>query len=97
MIVTFLFMPRPKGRRAVIIALGGGNSVLAADQCESKGLTLPSLPWEIRDRLGKFTPDAGNTLRNPIDTQLVWWSPEDLLSITATVDKTLGNLDGCST
>ena len=87
MIVTFLFMSRPQGRKAVIIGLGGGNSVLNADQCENNGLIAPSLPPEIRDKLREFTPDAGNILRNPIDSQVVWGNPEDFLNTVKIVSE----------
>jgi len=64
---TLLFMSIPKGRNAALIGLGGGNSVLVADEFEKRGLILPQLPQEIIHRIREFSPAAGNILRNPID------------------------------
>ena len=66
-LVTLLFMPIPKGRNAALIGVGGGNSVLIADDFEKRKLKVPLLPAETRNRIREFTPIAGNILRNPID------------------------------
>ena len=75
LIVTFALMPPLKGRNAAIVTVGGGVSVLAADECERYGLHVPPLEKEVRDKLCEFTPVVGNILRNPIDSQLVFWDP----------------------
>ena len=72
MLVTLLFMSPPRGHRAGIIGLGGGASVVAADECELNGIHLPQLPPELKVELRKFVPDAGNSFRNPIDLN---WLP----------------------
>ena len=77
-LVTLRFMPAPTGRRVAMIGLGGGSSVLIADEFETKGLKVPPLPQEIRNLIGEFTPLAGNSLRNPVDSQDVM-EPEKLL------------------
>lgn len=56
------------GRRAVIITSGGGTSVLAADACARAGIDVPPLEPEIEQRLAEFTPVAGQSVRNPLDT-----------------------------
>jgi len=66
-LVTFLFMRPPRGRNVALIGAGGGASVLIADEFEKRGLRVPELPEEIRNRIGEFTPAAGNILRNPVD------------------------------
>ncbi len=66
-LVTLLFMPAPRGRRAAIIGFGGGASVLITDIFEKNGLKVPALPQELRDEIRSYTPIAGNILRNPID------------------------------
>ena len=48
--------------------MGGGASVLAADECENAGLAVPVFPPEVRQELLKFTPPVGVGLRNPIDS-----------------------------
>mgnify|MGYP001045082340 CR=1 FL=1 len=47
--------------------MGGGASVLAADECESAGLEMPPLPDRIRRELLEYTPSVGVGLRNPLD------------------------------
>ena len=66
-LVTILFMSLPRGNRVALIGFGGGASVLITDVFEKKGLRVPPLPQEMRNQIRKFTPVAGNILRNPID------------------------------
>ncbi|HWO94093.1 MAG TPA: hypothetical protein VNL92_04955, partial [Dehalococcoidia bacterium] len=56
------------GNRAAIIGSGGGTSVLAADACAREGIDVPALPGDVQERLLEFTPLAGNSVRNPLDT-----------------------------
>jgi acyl-CoA synthetase (NDP forming) len=78
-LVTLRFMSDPRGRRVALIGGGGGSSVLIADQFERRGLKVPPLPREMRNRVQKFTPLAGNILRNPIDYSQNMTEPEKLL------------------
>lgn len=80
MLVTFLFMPPLEGRNVAIVGVGGGASVLGTDDCESNGLVVPPLPPEIRDQILEFTPKVGNSVRNPIDSQLVLWEPSQFVN-----------------
>jgi acyl-CoA synthetase (NDP forming) len=66
--VTFRFLPRPAGRGVAITGVGGGSSVLSADMAEHVGLEVPALPQRIQDQLREFTPLAGTSVRNPLDT-----------------------------
>jgi len=66
-LVTFLFLPLPRGRNVLLFGAGGGASVLIADEFESRGLRVPPLPPEIITQIREFTPIAGNILRNPVD------------------------------
>lgn len=68
MIVTFLRLRPPKGRRVAIVGGGGGASVIAADDCAKAGLILPVLEPEIQQALWRFTPLAGTSVRNPVDS-----------------------------
>ena len=68
MMVTFQFMPVPKGKRVVILGVGGGATVLATDDCSAAGFVLPPLPQEIRQELlTAVGGDVGNILGNPLD------------------------------
>jgi len=66
-LAAFAYLKPPRGRRAGIIGVGGGASVLAADECENAGLEVPVLPERIRRQLLEYTPSVGIGLRNPLD------------------------------
>ncbi|MPZ71749.1 MAG: GNAT family N-acetyltransferase [Nitriliruptorales bacterium] len=58
--------PVPAGKGVAILTNGGGPGILAADACESNGLTVPELQPETIDALAEFLPaEAG--IRNPVD------------------------------
>jgi len=78
-LVTMRFMSDPRGRRVALIGAGGGSSVLIADEFERSGLKVPPLPKEMRNRIGEFTPLAGNILRNPIDYSQNITEPDKIL------------------
>ena len=72
MMVTFSFLPLPKGRRVAIFGGGGGASVLATDECTTAGFIVSSLPQQIREEIDKevrifLKSDAGMILHNPVD------------------------------
>jgi acyl-CoA synthetase (NDP forming) len=68
MVLLFMHMSPPKGKRVAVIGVGGGASVLAADTCSDAGLVLPPLPAEIRWRLRDiYTSEAGGSFKNPVD------------------------------
>jgi len=90
-ILAFLYLKPPRGRRIGIIGVGGGFGVQAADDCENAGLIVPPFPKEIRQELGEFTPLAGSGLRNPVDSlSNVYWDPA-LFSVTVDI---VANYDG---
>jgi len=77
MLVTFQFLQLPKSKKAVVIGIGGGPSVRAADDCERGGLILPPIPDYMVETLRRHAPTAGSMLRNPVDVgQLhIDWKP----------------------
>jgi acyl-CoA synthetase (NDP forming) len=82
MMVTFLYMPVPQGRRAGIFGVGGGATVLATDECAAAGFVLPPLLEEIKEELRSAVGnDAGTILGNPIDFPPLVSSNETYLSI----------------
>jgi len=60
--------PRPKGTGVALLGAGGGPSVLAGDEMEKEGLTLPNLSPEIQAELKKHLPIDGSIFINPLDT-----------------------------
>ena len=77
LLVTFQFMPLPQGKDAVVIGIGGGPSVRAADDCERGGLKLPPIPEDMVAELRRYAPTAGSMLRNPVDVgkMHIDWDP----------------------
>jgi len=67
LLVTFLFMPVPRGKRVAVVGGGGGAGVRASEECEAAGLRLPVISDELRRELNRFFPLAGSMLRNPVD------------------------------
>ncbi len=83
--ISFYFLPPIRGTRVGIAGIGGGPSVLAADQCEEAGLEVIPLPAEVRDKLkDKGIPiwDWGN----PIDASILggFITTSDILRIMST-------------
>jgi acetyl coenzyme A synthetase (ADP forming)-like protein len=58
--------PVPAGGRVAIVTNAGGPAILAADACESNGLTVPPLSAATQDRLRAFLPAAAS-VTNPVD------------------------------
>ena len=58
--------PLPRGRRVAILTNAGGPGILAADACESRGLTLAPLAETTVARLRSFLPAAAS-VGNPVD------------------------------
>jgi acyl-CoA synthetase (NDP forming) len=73
--VAFRFVGRLAGPSMAIVGIGGGHSVLSTDQTAAEGLDVPHLPEETQRALAEFTPIAGTSVRNPIDTN-VGFGPE---------------------
>jgi acyl-CoA synthetase (NDP forming) len=66
--VIFSFLQRPAGRGIAIMGVGGGSSVLSADAAEREGLRVPALSEDLQAQIREFTPVAGTSVRNPLDT-----------------------------
>ena len=64
---AFVHLPTPRSNRLAMIGSGGGNSVAASDICSQEGLDMAVLSDETSARLREFIPDAGNSVRNPVD------------------------------
>lgn len=82
--VTFRYVRSLAGSRAGIVGGGGGYSVLASDEVGAAGLQMPALPTEVQQKLRDFTPTAGTSVRNPVDTS-VGWGPDGLKPMLETI------------
>jgi len=69
--VAFRFVEPPQGRGAAVVGPGGGFSVFAADEVNEAGLALPELSPTVQQELRSFTPIAGTSVRNPVDTNVI--------------------------
>jgi acetyl-CoA synthetase len=64
-----------------VLTCSGGDSALAADECERMGLGLPELAPATAGRLRELLPDAA-TVGNPLDyTALIWGEADTLRDI----------------
>jgi len=70
--MTFLYVKPPQGKRVAVLVLGGGSSVASADVCGREGLEVPTLTQETQAELKKFISLAGASIKNPLDTGLVF-------------------------
>jgi len=71
-LLAFLHLGPPQGRRVAIVGTGGGISVGAADAFGREGLEVPTLTPETWRELRGFVPPAGNSIRNPLDIEVVF-------------------------
>jgi acetyl-CoA synthetase len=73
---------RPSGGGGLaVLTCSGGDSALAADECERMGLALPALDPATGARLRELLPAAA-TVGNPLDyTALIWGEVEPLRDI----------------
>jgi len=60
------------GPGVVVVGGGGGFSVFAADELDEAGLRCPVLPEATQQALREFTPVAGTSVRNPVDSIMVF-------------------------
>jgi acyl-CoA synthetase (NDP forming) len=70
-VLAFLYLKPPQGKRTLLLGGGGGNSVAFADICGRQDLEIPPLSEKTREGLNTFTRLAGNSTRNPLDLWMV--------------------------
>ena len=69
------------GPRAVLLAVGGGYSVLTTDALAESGVDLPELDAATLKRLRAVVPTDGNSIENPIDTGYMGEDAEEALRL----------------
>jgi len=60
------YLPRPAGRRILMVTSSGGSAILATDWAEWSGLTIAPLPEPVADSLRALLP-AHYIVGNPLD------------------------------
>ncbi|MEA3253441.1 MAG: hypothetical protein U9Q17_00660, partial [Chloroflexota bacterium] len=74
MAVAFSYLPSSTGRRTAVVGVGGGATVLLADECTEAGLVMSRIPPKVREELSILLGDeAGTILNNPIDLSADAW------------------------
>lgn len=77
---------RPASNGVALVTFGGGGGVLAADQCERRGLATPRLNTESRSKLIPLVPSIAS-VQNPIDlTPQVYADPQWLAKLPTALD-----------
>jgi acetate---CoA ligase (ADP-forming) len=83
-------VPRARPARTgglAVLTCSGGDSALAADECERLGLALPTLGEASRVRLVELLPHAA-TVGNPLDyTALIWGEADRVSDLIVAVGK----------
>jgi acyl-CoA synthetase (NDP forming) len=90
-LVTFIYLPIPQGRRMGVVDVGGGAAVQSTDVYVSAGLDLPPVPQELRQKLKSFlTTDAGLSVNNPFDLAAQYYNTLSAYYVM----KTMADYDG---
>jgi acyl-CoA synthetase (NDP forming) len=86
--IAFQHIPVPRGNKIVIAGIGGGASVILADEFTNAGLLLPRLSDKLRKSLiDLYSSEAGRIFKNPVDL--------NNFESAETFFKTLKALDQC--
>jgi acetate---CoA ligase (ADP-forming) subunit alpha len=81
----------PKGNRAGIIGIGGGNNVLVTDDCVRAGISVPPFSRRLRKELkGLYLSEAGASFRNPVD---MYFAKFELVEATVRVVDSCPDID----
>ena len=65
--VKILLLPPLRGNRLLLMANSGGKAVMAADECQRNGLTLPALPQTLLNWIEGLGRAGIISLQNPLD------------------------------
>ena len=80
-------LPIPGEKKVITIGIGGGASVILADEFSNAGLVLPQMNDALREKLiGLFPSEAGRIFKNPIDLNS-FESPEIFKSAMKALDQ----------
>jgi len=76
-------LSRPRGPRVAIVGGAGGGSVTMTDAAESEGLQVPRLSDATIRGLEEFVPIHGQSVKNPLDMNMVLGDPEHFKKLIA--------------
>jgi acyl-CoA synthetase (NDP forming) len=85
--LKILHLPPMRGKNLAIISRSGGHAVIAADACETSGLTLAEFPKDFLEDIEKHFRASVIKLTNPLDLGDLF----DLEFYTKIVDRTLAH------
>ena len=90
--LKILHLPPMRGKNLAIISRSGGHAVIAADACETSGLTLAEFPQDFLEEIEKHFRASVIKLTNPLDLGDLF----DLEIYLKIIDRTLaqGGVDG---
>lgn len=90
--LKILHLPPMRGKSLAIISRSGGHAVIAADACETSGLTLAEFPRDFLEEIEKHFRASVIKLTNPLDLGDLF----DLEFYLKIIDRTLaqGGVDG---
>jgi acetyl-CoA synthetase (ADP-forming)/acetyltransferase len=81
------YLPLPRGLNTALVCTGGGNSVVASDQCNELGLTIPTLPAHAQKELLSVLREAGTIRKNPVDASAHGIIPQNIADIIGMIDR----------
>jgi acetyltransferase len=81
------YLPLPKGLNTALVCTGGGNSVVASDQCNELGLKLPPLADDIQRELLTVLREAGTIRKNPVDASAHGIIPQNVVRIVEIIER----------
>ncbi len=87
MMLALKHLSPPKGLNTALVTTGGGNSVIASDQCNEHGLRLPSLLQETQQKLLTVLREAGTIRKNPVDASAHGIMPQNIARIIEIIDR----------
>ncbi len=90
--LALIHLPRDCGRRVAIVSGGGGATVVGSDACERWGLSLPLLSPVTQEKLHAILPEAGASVKNPVDMASPMPPARDVISVLEILAKS-GEID----
>lgn len=86
-VLAFLYAPIPRGKRAGIITISGGQSVLLTDGFAREGLEIPEFSDDTKKTLAGVIQNAGTSVKNPVDMAGAWGHVETIYDTIRTIEK----------